>query len=273
VLLGTGLSAPGAAADLPALRVPGWERVPNLVHGFLTRHGGVSGGPFAALNLSTQVGDDAEAVAENWRRVAAGAAAGLRVATMRQVHGATVVSVNEDTVDAEEADGVATRARGLALGVLTADCVPILLVAPTHGVVAAVHAGWRGTVAGVTARTLDHLAAAFAVPPSDVYAALGPSIGGCCYETDRRVADQLEQRWGSLPGVVRERSHGKVRLDLRQANAEMLVRCSVPRAQLSRVGPCTQCAAADFYSHRGARGRTGRQLSFIGWCAGTAADA
>ncbi len=243
MLLGTGLSAPGTAADLPALHVPGWERVPNLVHGFLTRHGGVSCGPFAALNLSTQVGDDAEAVAENWRRVAAGAAVGLRVATMRQVHGATVVSVHDDAVDAGEADGIATRGRGLVLGVLTADCVPILLVAPAHGVVAAVHAGWRGTVAGVTARMLDHLATAFAVPPSDVYAALGPSIGGCCYETDDRVADQLEQRWGSLPGVVQARSNGKVRLDLRQANAVMLVRCGVPRVQLSQIGPCTQCAA------------------------------
>ena len=272
MLLGTGLSAPGTAADLPALHVPGWERVPHLAHGFLTRHGGVSRGPFAALNLSTQVGDDAEAVAENWRRVAAGAAVGLRIATMRQVHGATVVSVHDDAVDAGEADGIATRGRGLVLGVLTADCVPILLVAPAHGVVAAVHAGWRGTVAGVTARMVDHLATAFAVAPSDVFAALGPSIGGCCYETDDRVADQLEQQWGSLPGVVRERSNGKVRLDLRQANGEILVRCSVPRAQLSHIGPCTQCAADDFFSHRGGRGRAGRQLSFIGWRAGTGAD-
>ena len=264
MLLGTGLIDPGAAA-VPALRVPGWECFADLVHGFLTRHGGVSRGPFAALNLSTQVGDDADAVSENWRRVVAGAAAGLRVATMRQVHGAAVVSVRQDTVDAGEADAMATAARGVALGVLTADCVPILLVAPAHGVVAAVHAGWRGTVAGVTAHTLDHLAAAFAVPPSDVYAAFGPSIGGCCYETDHRVADQLEQQWGPLPGVVQDRSHGKVRLDLRQANLEILVRRRVPRAQLVRVGPCTRCAAADFFSHRGGRGRTGRQLSFIGW--------
>ena len=272
MLLGTGLTTTGVAAALPLLRVPGWERFPNLVHGFLTRHGGVSCGPFAALNLSTEVGDDGGAVSENWRRVVVGAAGGLRVAIMRQVHGATVVSAREDTVDAGEADAVATRARGLAVGVLTADCVPILLVAPAHGVVAAVHAGWRGTVAGVTVHTLDHLAAAFAVPPSDVYAALGPSIGGCCYETDHHVADQLAQQWGALPGVVQERSHSTVRLDLRQANAEMLARRGVPRAQLSRVGPCTQCAADDFFSHRGHRGRTGRQLSFIGWRVGAGAD-
>jgi hypothetical protein len=183
-----------------------------------------------------------------------------------------VVSVSEDTVEAGEADAVATRARGVALGVLTADCVPILLVAPAHGVVAAVHAGWRGTVAGVTGHTLDHLAAAFAVPPSDVYAALGPSIGGCCYETDRGVADQLEQCWGALPDVVHERSDGTVRLDLRQANIELLVRRRVPRAQVSWIGPCTRCAGDDFFSHRGDRGRTGRQLSFIGWHVGTDVD-
>ena len=268
MLLGTGLTGTAAAAALPALCVRGWERFPDLVHGFLTRHGGVSGAPFASLNLSTQVGDEADAVSENWRRVVSGAAAGLRMATMRQVHGATVLSVRQDMADVGEADAMATEARGVALGVLTADCVPILLVAPAYGVVAAVHAGWRGTVAGVTAHTLDHLATAFAVPPSAVYAALGPAIGGCCYETERRVADRLEQRWGTLSGVVLQRSHDKVRLDLRQANAEILVRCRVPRAQVSSVGPCTRCVADDFFSHRGERGRTGRQLSFIGWRAG-----
>jgi len=119
VLLGTGLT--DAAAAVPALRVPAWAGFPNLVHGFLTRHGGVSRSPFAALNLSTQVGDAAAAVSENWRRVVAGPTAGLRVATARQVHGATVINVRADTVDAGEADAMATAARGLVLGVLTAD--------------------------------------------------------------------------------------------------------------------------------------------------------
>jgi YfiH family protein len=265
VLLGTGLNQSDPVARLRVLRVPGWERVPDLRHGFLTRHGGVSRGEFATLNLSRQVGDDCDAVSENWRRVVATAGSGVRFAIMRQVHGARVLSVSEATDVAGEADGLATRTRGVALGVLTADCVPMLLLAPRHGVVAAVHAGWRGTIAGIGGQAIRHLDVEFGVPPSEIHAALGPAIGGCCYETERDLVTRLEQRWGALPDIVAACAGTKVRWDLRRANAELLLRHGVPEGQIATVGPCTRCSPHDFFSHRGAAGRTGRQLSFIGW--------
>ncbi len=250
------------------LRVPGWDAIPDLAHGFCGRRGGVSRGAFAELNLSLRVGDAPEAVQENWRRMTV-AGDGLRFVTMAQVHGTRVVAVEDATTDAGEADAMATRAAGLLLSVLTADCVPILLVAPAHHVMAAVHAGWRGTVGGIAARTVLHLERRFGVGPEAISAALGPAIGGCCYEIDGQIVDELERRWGAMPTAIHRTRGTKPLLDLRRANATLLARAGVPTARITSVGPCTRCAAADYFSHRAAISvaghATGRQLSFIGW--------
>ena len=249
---------------LPALRVPAWETIPDLVHGFLGRRGGVSRGSFAELNLSYRVGDRAEPVQENWRRASA-EAGGMRRAHMRQVHGDRVVTVDAATTDAGEADAMVTTVATTVLGVLTADCVPILLVAPRHHVVAAVHAGWRGTLAGVAQRAVRHIAQTFGTPVTELRAALGPAIGGCCYEVDRDIADAVEHTWGRMPKAVRRDGGTKAMLDLRRANATILESIGVRPAHILSVGPCTRCTAAAYFSHRAARGPTGRQWSFIGW--------
>src|SRR5262249_39887769 len=142
---------------LPVLQVEGWEAIPDLVHGFYGRRGGASEGVFAALNLSVRVGDSPQAVEENWCRLTHALGGASRVVTMRQVHGADVATVDDAGAAVEEADALVSRARGVVLGVLTADCVPILLVAPHERVVAAVHAGWRGSVAGIARRAVQHL--------------------------------------------------------------------------------------------------------------------
>ncbi len=249
---------------LPALRVPAWETIPNLVHGFLGRRGGVSCGPFAELNLSYRVGDGAECVQENWRRASA-AAGGMRCAHMQQVHDNRVAIIDAARPEPGEADAMVTCMAATALGVLTADCVPILLVAPRHHVVAAVHAGWRGTVGGVAQRAVRHIVQAFGTPVTELRAALGPAIGGCCYEVDRSIADAVEGAWGPMPDAVRTDTGPKAMLDLRRANATILERAGVPPGCIVSVGPCTRCAAADYFSYRAAGGRTGRQWSFIGW--------
>jgi YfiH family protein len=246
------------------LQVPGWERIPQLVHGFCGRRGGVSCGVYAELNLSSRVGDETEAVRENWQRATAVSGGGMHFTTMHQVHGTDVVTVVPGMTHAGEADAMVTAAAGVALSVLTADCVPILLVAPQQRVAAAVHAGWRGTVAGIAARAVQHMQWLFKVEPDSLHAALGPAIGGCCYEVDRAIVDELEQRWGALPGPVRSHTH-KPRLDLRRANAAMLMQVGVREAHISHVGPCTRCATAEYFSYRAVGGETGRQLSFIGW--------
>jgi YfiH family protein len=247
------------------LQVAEWRDVPRLVHGFCGRRGGVSRGPFAELNLSRRVGDDPAAVVENWRRVQALVGARVRFASMRQVHGARVATVTAAAADVGEADAMATETPAIVLGVLTADCVPILLLEPARRIVAAVHAGWRGTLAGLAARTVTHLQRTFGVAPPALRIALGPAIDGCCYEVEAGIAAQFEERWGVMPEATRAGLRGKAFLDLRAANAAMLAAAGVPARQVVRVGPCTRCADTRFFSHRGAHGETGRQISFIGW--------
>ncbi len=249
---------------LPALRVPEWETIPHLVHGFLGRSGGASRGPFAELNLSYRVGDATETVHENWRRVS-DETGGVPRSHVQQVHGDRVVTVDNAGVDGGEADAIVTGATAVAVGVLTADCVPILLVAPRNHVVAAVHAGWRGTLAGVAQRAVQHVADALGAPVTELRVALGPSIGGCCYEVDRQVADALEQRWGPMPDAVRKHTGAKAMIDLRRANAAILEQSGVRRTQMVTIGPCTRCANTEYFSHRAANGPTGRQWSFVAW--------
>lgn len=243
--------------------VPGWESIPGLRHGFFGRRGGVSGGPFASLNVSYRVGDDPAAVEMNRSRVA-GAVDAARLATARQVHGDRVIAAAADAEE-DEADAVLVRAPGIAAAVLTADCVPLLLVAPEARVAVAVHAGWKGTAAAIAARAVEALAEATGAAPASFLAALGPSIDGCCYEVGTEVTAALAAALGA--GVLdhARRLGDKSWIDLRAINAEVLERAGVAPERLQRVGPCTRCAAAEFFSHRASGGRAGRQLSCVGW--------
>jgi purine-nucleoside/S-methyl-5'-thioadenosine phosphorylase / adenosine deaminase len=250
------------AGRSPILRVPAWDGIPGLVHGFCGRRGGVSRGAFAELNLSARVGDDPDAVRENWRRVH-GAAGPVRFVTMRQIHGVHIGTVESPTADLGDTDGMVTAMAGIALGVLTADCAPILMIAPAQRIAAAVHAGWRGTLGGIVLQALTHLQQVFGVTPAAMSVALGPAIGGCCYEVDRAIADAFTQRWGTLPGAVHRQGNSKAMLDLRRANVIQLQGAGVGDTHV--VGPCTRCAAAEYFSYRAANGVTGRQLAFVGW--------
>jgi len=248
------------------LRVPGWEEIPRLVHGFCGRRGGHSRGAYADLNLSLRVGDVPGHVRKNWDRVKAAVGEGLRFVTMRQVHGAAVCAVEPGKGEVGEADGMLTAAPGLALAVLTADCVPILIVAPAQRVVAAVHAGWRGTLSGIAACALRELRHRYDVDPANAHVALGPAIGGCCYEVARDIAAALRERWGAMPDAIRSAAAPeKAYVDLRAANVHVLTQAGVLPEHIVCLGPCTRCRMEEYFSHRGAGGPTGRQLSFIGW--------
>lgn len=248
---------------LPIARLPAWAGVARLTYGFCGRQGGVSSGDFAELNVSFTVGDAPECVRENWRRLGA-AVSGVRFLGMQQRHGAEIAQVDDTVTAPPAADAMVTRAAGVALCILTADCVPILLVAPKHGVIAAVHAGWRGTLLGIAQGAVSHMHRAFGVEPAAIHAALGPAIGGCCYEVERHLTDELEQRWGAGRDAVVH--HGaKSQLDLRRANTTILAAAGVLPAHIAWLGPCTRCATGEYFSYRGAGSRTGRQLSFIGW--------
>jgi polyphenol oxidase len=224
---------------------PGWAGVPGLRHGFLDR-------------TDSAAGDG------SWSLSVARLGVALPVATVRQVHGTRVVTAGDED-DRPEADGVASRRRGLALGIVTADCVPALLLARCHGVIAAVHAGWRGAAAGVLEAALAHLHGGFGVEPSDVEALLGPSIGPCCYRVGPEVRDAFEARTGDTTAAAWTPSGDRLMLDLRLAERLVLEKAGVSSVAL--VGPCTACTPA-LASYRRDGAGAGRQLSFIGWDAG-----
>jgi hypothetical protein len=185
---------------------------------------------------------------------------------MHQVHGNQIVEVKDRHLkEAGEADGMVTAERDIFLAVLTADCVPILFVAPKNKIVAAVHAGWRGTLAGIVQQMVQRFEQQYGILPSELEVALGPAIGVCCYQVKDDVAKPLMKRWGSLTTPSIQVKEGKSFVNLRRLNRDILRASGVPGPQLYEIGPCTSCAAEEFFSYRRQGGETGRQMSFIGW--------
>ena len=179
------------------------------MHGFSTRAGGVSAAPFDTLNMGARWGDVPASVEENRRRLlrAVGVAGPLYVA--RQVHGAAVVRVRAGDDPAAiariEADALITDAPASPSGVFVADCIPALIVDPRTGAVAAAHAGWRGTVAGVLPAVVRALAAEFGARPDDLRVALGPAIGACCFEVGAEVVRAFEAALGGAAAAAGDR--------------------------------------------------------------------
>jgi YfiH family protein len=236
--------------DLPLLAA---DLGPGVRAGFTTRAGGVSTGPHAGLDLALHVDDDPAAVAENRRRLAAWAGGPVRFG--RQVHGTAVAVVppgppGADAVDEPEADALVTAAAGVPLGVLVADCVPVLLADPVARVAAVAHAGRRGLLAGVLPEVVAAMTAAGA-GPGRVRAVVGPAAGGCCYE----VPAQLQaEAVAVLPETRATTTWGTPALDLR-AGAVAQLR-SLGLAAVGTVGGCT-VEDESLYSYRRAQ-RTGR---------------
>jgi YfiH family protein len=258
-----------AAGGVLALVAPALERA-GFVHGFATRLGGVSALPRDALDLGAPPidvplqGEDAARLAENRRRFLALFPGEWRLASGRQVHGERAVLVDPDgRVLPEECDALATRAPGVLVGVRTADCVPLLIGDGSAGACAAVHAGWRGALAGVATRALERLAALGARPERAV-AVLGPAALRCCYEVGPDVAEPFAARCGDA--VTPGRAGARDRLDLHAAlRAELLAGGLAPERVLA-APLCTLCRNGLFFSHRreAARGAVGRSLAVVG---------
>jgi len=226
-------------------------------HGFTLRSGGVSEGKRASLDLGPAAEAGAD-VHENRARVAR--AAGLppeRLALVEQVHGTRVVRAVRGALP--EADALWTDAADQWIGIRTADCVPVLLCSEDGARVAAVHSGWRGTAARIVEAAVSTLSAA-GVPPGGLRAAIGPSIGPCCYEVSEDLAGRFTDAFGAE--VVR-RNGPRPCLDLRFAVRRTLVHAGVVEAHIEDVPGCNACDPERFFSHRRDRGGTGRHLAFI----------
>jgi hypothetical protein len=253
--------------EIAHLQVSHWRNYPGLLHGFLGRRGGKSVGRYAGLNVSYRVGDDNKIVSQNVcdMKLAVGIHDG-KVVTMQQVHGDNIIEVTDKKMkEAGEADGMVTAEPGVYLGVLTADCVPLLFIAPKQRLAAAVHAGWRGTLAGIAEKTVQLFNNRYNVAAADLEVALGPSIGVCCYEVNGDVAGPLMKQWGSLTTPSIAVKDGKSFVNLSRLNRDILRAAGVPGKQLFQIGPCTRCAVEDYFSYRREGGETGRQISVIGW--------
>jgi YfiH family protein len=232
---------------------------PSVVHGFTDRRGGHSQGRFATLNLGVRWGDDPEAVRRNLEAVAEAATFDPAwLVCVRQVHGAAVLRARE-VGEGSEADALwCHREDGpCVVGVLTADCVPVLLADRGGEAVAAVHSGWRGTVAGVVPQTVRALAEA-GVPPARLVAAIGPCIEQAAFEVGEEVAVQLDEAF------VERRSWPKPHADLVGVVRSQLVVAGVPPTSIERVGACTHANPDRYFSFRRDGAGIGQMLSFIG---------
>ena len=221
---------------------PGWSALPGIRHGFLDH----------AESGAHPTGDA-------WDAVVAAAGVPLPVCTVRQVHGTRVVTADRQR-ETPEADGVATSAPGVAVGVVTADCVPALMLARECGVVASVHAGWRGAAAGVLEAAVAHLGSGFGVRPQDVEVCLGPAVGPCCYRVGSEVRAAFRARTGDLTAPAWRETGDALMLDLRLAERRLLEAAGV--GHVSLLGPCTACMPS-YASYRRDGPGAGRQLSFI----------
>ncbi|CAG7620976.1 peptidoglycan editing factor PgeF [Paenibacillus allorhizosphaerae] len=267
------------------LTLSSWtERYPQLSAGFTTRLGGVSAEPFGSLNCGLHVGDDREAVVANRRRLAGALHIPFEAATYaEQVHGKEIQVVsralrgagNDSREKALQAkDGFVTSEPGVFLFALFADCVPLFFYDPIRRAVGLAHAGWKGTVLQIAKATLETMSAAFGTKPRDVIAAVGPSIGACCYEVDDAVISRVDKLLPELPGsgngtegssaVYERKTDGKYNLNLQQLNRQIMIKAGILPAHIEITGLCTSCRTDLFFSHRKENGKTGRMAAWIG---------
>ena len=240
-------------------RISQYNRVSHL---FSTRLGGVSEGEFSSMNLGLTRGDNRDNVIKNYEIICNILRVDINsIVLPAQTHTANVrVVTGTDRgrgifrAGFSDIDALVTDDPDVTLVCFTADCVPILMFDPEKRVVASVHAGWRGTAAKICASTVDAMRENFGCNPADIIVAIGPSIGQCCYETDRDVADNFADS-------VKQKYGNKYKIDLKSANAEVLRSCGVNNIDISE--DCTYCGHDMFFSHRYTGGKRGSLAAFI----------
>jgi len=248
----------------------------GFTNGFSTRMGGVSPLPSDALNLAGFNEDAAENILENRRRFLKLFSGEWTLTGCWQVHGADVRLVKDEAAaqpdanvmgDAIYGDALVSNAARVLIGVKTADCVPILLGDPRTGAFAAVHAGWKGTVATIVTHALQRMTKEYDTRAEDVRAAIGPAAAACCYEVGGEVITAFKERFPESDSLFTPTRPGHARVDLFQANREQLISAGVPADRIHTSGLCTMCRTDLFFSYRREKtvqGKVGRLLAIIG---------
>lgn len=275
------------SSGLQVLQLGPLRKLRWLVHGFSTRTGGVSElDGEKALNLSFMEWDKKENVSENRRRFQAAAGAkGFTLVPMKQIHSDVIRLFKTATAQPCKGDASVTNCPGLLLAVQTADCIPILLVDPKKRAVAAIHAGWRGTLGRIAEKTIGRMQLEFGSWPQDLLAALGPSIGPCCYEVGAEFVPKFTSQFADAAEYFDEPRSGEepnplqwlnmappghqpppknVHLDLRKANRSQLLAAGLRPKNIFVSNLCTGCRRDLFFSYRKEGPQSGRLLSVVG---------
>jgi len=287
-----------AANGVEWLAVSGWEKVPWLWHGFSTRRGGLSKAYCGddepgELNLGFTADDGRETVVRNRGLLAEAVTgdAGTPLVAVRQFHSNLLHLASAADVGRErtwKADGLMTNEPGLLLGIQTADCIPVLVADRKRKVVAAFHAGWRGTVKRIVELGIGRMRAEFGCKPEEMIAAIGPGVGTCCYAVGEEVLSEFESQFAYAREVFHEvystdavrtrypmlfltqRAPGhspigpELHLDLVEANRRQLLAAGLKARAIQAVGGCTSCETGMFFSHRASNGHAGRMMAVIG---------
>lgn len=246
-----------------------FDRAEVSAHGFTTRHEGVSRPPFNSLNLGTNTPDAPHSVEGNRSILARAFGASVeKLVTVKQVHGVDLLAIDSPNPDYShffklECDGIVTNQPGVMIGITVADCVPVLFLDPKNKVVAALHAGWKGTAGRICRKGIDAMREMFGCKPSDILAAIGPAIGPCCYEVDAPVMEEFKRNGLGFDAFAVERGEGKWGLDLSLANKVQLLEAGLSEKNIETADTCVSCEKNLYFSYRRDKGETGRQMGFI----------
>lgn len=258
--------------DLLYYSFPALDALPFVRHGFSTRLGGVSQGIYASMNLSFTRGDSPEKVRENFRLfcTAIGVSDEQVVVSAQEHH---TVLYNATAADRgrgvtrergyTDIDGLLTDEPGVVLCTQYADCVPLFFVDPVRRVVATAHSGWKGTVAGIGAVTVERMRRDYGCRPADILAAIGPSIGPCCFEVDEPVYQAFSKMAVWAEECACRRENGKFYIHLWEINRRILLRAGLSAEHITVTDICTRCYPNVFWSHRAAGGERGSLAGFI----------
>lgn len=251
------------------LQAPMFSGCDFLVHAFCTRVGGASQDEYKSLNLSFREGDEEFRVLANWDKLSTAFEIPMEnFLVLNQVHGdgIFVIKPHGEYFNSREPlnyDAIVTNRSNIAIGIKTADCVPILMVDPVKKVVAAVHAGWKGSALTITAKVAKLMKSQYGSDARDLLAAIGPSIGSCCYEVDAVAANAFRGHRCSEAFLRPGERKNRWMLDLVEANRVQLLNEGLCAEHIDTSGLCTKCRPDVFFSHRGSGGITGRQISFL----------
>jgi len=240
-----------------------------LTHAFCTRLGGVSKHEYASLNISFKEGDEESRVLQNWGRLAMAFAIPLdQFITLNQVHGDDIFVIKPfgDYYSSSEAlnyDAIVTSRTNLAICIKTADCVPVFIVDKAKKIIAVVHAGWKSTALEITAKVVRLFHEKYGSSPRELLAAVGPSIGQCCFEVDSPAANSFFEHKNNEAFLFPGARPNKWMLDLAEANRQQILNCDIPETNIDVSDLCTSCRQNLFFSHRGSGGITGRQVNFM----------